>query len=69
MKFKYLGDREQTSLFGYTFPINEPVEVTKEQAINKLKNNSHFELVEEKKEAPKPKRNTRKKVDNGTDSK
>ena len=50
-KFKYLGDREETYLFGYTFPIGEPVEVTEPQFIAKLKGNSHFADVSNQEDA------------------
>lgn len=40
--FAYVGDHEETELFGLLFPRGVPVEVTGEHAVFKLSNNSHF---------------------------
>lgn len=59
-KFKYIGDRDETYLFGYVFPANVAVEVDNSHAIQKLSNNSHFENVFEEvvKQLDKPKKRT-----------
>lgn len=61
MKFRYTGDCKGFSFRGYDFPINEPVEIEEEEAINKLKNNSHFSEV-------KTRKTKSKKVSNGNSS-
>ena len=45
MKFKYIGDREDFTFRGISFPVGVPVEVTDSGAISKLENNGHFEKV------------------------
>ena len=40
------SDPESTELFGHTFPLGRAVEVTDEQALTKLANNSHFRVGE-----------------------
>lgn len=47
MKFMYVGDEAETTIFGYTFKRGEAVEVTDERAINKLKNSHLFTYDEE----------------------
>lgn len=49
MKFKYIGDTESTTAFGYTFEVDNPVEVTEEHAIKKLLNNQYFTEVKAQK--------------------
>lgn len=50
-KFQYLGDKPETYLFGYTFPIGEPVEVSEPAYIAKLRGNSHFRDVGDQEDA------------------
>lgn len=53
MKFMFVGnpgrrdDSNTVTVFGKTFPMRVPVEVTDEFAIGKLKNNRHFVVVED----------------------
>lgn len=53
MKFMFVGnpgrrdDSNTVTVFGKTFPMRVPVEVTDEFAIGKLKNNRHFVSVED----------------------
>lgn len=53
MKFMFVGnpgrrdDSNIVTVFGKTFPMRVPVEVTDAHAIAKLKNNGHFVLVDE----------------------
>ena len=49
MKFRYTGDCEGFEFRGYKFPIGEPVNVTEQDVINKLSNNSHFSEVKTRK--------------------
>lgn len=49
MKFKYLGDADEVTLWGLTFPIGKAVEVADEFVIGKLEGNSHFEVVKARK--------------------
>lgn len=44
-KFVYIGDHEETAVFGLSFPQGVTVEVTDQRAIGKLSNNPHFVLV------------------------
>ena len=51
MKFMFVGnpgrrdDSNTVTVFGKTFPMRVPVEVTDAHAISKLKNNCHFVVV------------------------
>lgn len=40
--FSYLGDHQSVTLYGISFPINTPVEVSDEFVIAKLRGNNHF---------------------------
>lgn len=44
-QFAYIGDQEETAVFGLSFPQGVPVEVTEPRAISKLSNNRDFSLV------------------------
>jgi hypothetical protein len=59
-QFAYLGDHEAVTLWGIEFPQGVAVSVSDEQAIGKLRGNSHFsevfDGVEVMPDAPKPKR-------------
>lgn len=44
MKFKYVGDKPNTTTLGRTFFQDQPVDVSSEVA-DKLKGNSHFQEV------------------------
>lgn len=44
-QFSYLGDHAETEVFDLLFRAGEPVEVTDETAIFKLRNNPHFSEV------------------------
>lgn len=41
-KFAYSGDHTETVVFGLLFPNGEPVEVTDERVIRKLRHNCDF---------------------------
>jgi hypothetical protein len=43
MKFKYIGDCDGFSFRGIKFPIGVSVDVTDQEIISKLENNSHYE--------------------------
>jgi hypothetical protein len=67
MKFVYVGDSndpkealEDKTAFGILFPIGEPVEVTDEAIIAKLKGNSHFMSEEEAEKSAAPARRAAK---------
>lgn len=49
MRFRFIGngdnDPGKVTLAGVEFPKGEPVDVTSEWLIDKLKSNSHFEAV------------------------
>lgn len=53
MQFEYIGKcaSGEVTCFGQTFPYREAVEVSNPAAIAKLKNNSHFRVVEEAEDA------------------
>lgn len=52
--FKYNGKKTSITAFGHLFE-SDPVEVTDEHAIGKLRGNRFFDEVEKKKRATKPK--------------
>jgi hypothetical protein len=54
MKFMYLGEGS-TTIFGHTFKSGEPVEVTDERSIGKLKNMTTLFAHNEEPEASAPK--------------
>ena len=62
-KFKYIGDVENYEMFGYKFPIGEPVLVDGDHALSKLPNNSHFEECFSS-SAPKKKKPSKATADN-----
>lgn len=45
MQFAYIGDHEETAVFGLLFPKGVPVEVTDPRAIRKLSANCDFSQV------------------------
>lgn len=47
MKFRYLGDKETMTAFGYDFSDGAIADVQDMNAITKLLHNSHFEPMEE----------------------
>ena len=50
MKFKYNGDKkDMKGVFGLDFSKGKVVEVTDSHAIEKLSNNSHFDVVKKRK--------------------
>lgn len=46
MKFRYLGNKETMTAFGYDFSNGVTVDVHDMNAISKLTSNSHFEQLE-----------------------
>ena len=44
-QFAYIGDHEETAVFGLSFPHGVPVEVTDPRAIRKLSANCDFSQV------------------------
>jgi hypothetical protein len=47
MRFRYLGDKDDMTAFGYSFAGGNEPEVTDPHAIRKLSGNRFFEAVEE----------------------
>lgn len=47
MRFRYLGDKDDMTAFGYDFRDGTTPDVTDAHAIAKLSGNNHFEAVEE----------------------
>ena len=47
MRFRYLGDKENMTAFGYDFSNGATPEVEDANAVHRLNGNSHFEAVEE----------------------
>jgi hypothetical protein len=41
-RFSYLGDHEEVTLYGVTFPQGEPVAVEDPALLKKLEGNNHF---------------------------
>lgn len=62
MKFMYIGDEPETTIFGVTFPQGEAVEVTDPRAIAKLKHN-HLFVANEDEAKPEPKAKKAKKAE------
>lgn len=59
-KFRFIGNprdpkdsKASINYGGLTFPLNEPVEVTDEAVIGKLRGNSHFSEVATRNREPK----------------
>lgn len=52
MRFMYVGEERETTVFGHTFRHGEAVEVTDEHAIKKLSNH-HLFVGDEAKAEPK----------------
>lgn len=64
MKFMYVGDEAETTVFGHTFKRGEEVEVTDAHAIKKLKASVLFMHNEEPEPtAPEPEKRRRKVSD------
>ena len=47
MRFRYLGDKDDMTAFGYDFSGGSQPDVTDPQAIKKLSGNRFFEAVEQ----------------------
>lgn len=60
MQFAYIGDHEETFVFGLTFPRGAPIEVTSDAICRKLASNCDFSQcvdgVEVVQEEPRAKR-------------
>ena len=46
MRFRYLGNKDEMTAFGYDFSGGNTPDVADPHAIKKLRGNSHFECVE-----------------------
>lgn len=64
MKFRYLGEKQVMTAFGYDFSHGNIPDITDGHVISKLLSNSHFEAVEViepiQKPNPEPKKRGRK---------